>query len=910
MPKPDPLAPYNAKRDFSKTAEPSGAVRHEPPPGATRTTQPLRFVIQKHAARNLHYDFRLELGGTLKSWAVPKGPSLDPSVKRMGVHVEDHPLGYASFEGTIAPNQYGAGEVIVWDHGSWTPLGDPALGFAQGKLKFELQGEKLRGGWTLVRMKGRARDTAKEPWLLIKEKDTYARPGSEFDVLQALPGSVITGKLLGAVASESSEATGLPRKPAQTARQPPPRRRAKAPSTSLPAPAPVSSEQQTSDALAGALKAALPDTLAPQLATLVAHPPAEREGWLYEIKFDGYRLLTRIDGESVQCFTRNGHDWSARLPTLCKSIARLGLESAWLDGEIVVLNAAGLPDFGALQNAFEQPAMSAKPLGPRAGQAPGIRYFVFDLPFFGGLDLRQVPLATRRAILCAAITESPQPDIVFSDSFDAPVSELLASNQQLGLEGLIGKRADSHYTSGRSSDWIKLKTRLRQEFVIGGYTAPQGSRSGLGALLLGEHDEVGKLRYAGNVGTGFNAQSLQLLEEKLRALRSETDPFADMPRSVRAQWVRPELLAEVAFAEWTQTGRVRQAAFIGLRSDKPARQIVREVALQEAGSPPEAKANQPARRTRVPNATPAASTQRVTHPERVIDAASGATKAQLVDYYAAVSKLLLPHLLARPVALVRAPNGVDGELFFQKHAAATTISGARLLDPALDPGHAALLVIDSPKALLAAAQLNVIELHTWNATEAAIGQPDRMTFDLDPGEGVSWAQVQQGAQLVRTLLDELQLPAFLKTSGGKGLHVVVPLKVQADAPDFDTVKDFSHALVDHLAQVLPQIFVAKSGPKNRVGKIFVDYLRNGWGATTAAAWSARARPGMGVSVPVAWDELSKLTSGAHWGVATMGDRLATGNQPWDDYDSSRCKLEAAMHRLGFQAAEHEKPKGR
>ena len=887
MSKPDPLEHYHAKRDFSKTAEPSEVARKK---RQADNDQPPRFVVQKHAARNLHYDFRLELGGTLKSWAVPKGPSLDPGVKRMGVHVEDHPLDYASFEGNIPEKQYGAGEVIVWDHGSWKPMGDPTQGLAQGKLKFELHGEKLHGGWTLVRMHGRASEAAKQPWLLIKEKDAHARPVTEFDVLQALPDSVITGRPLGAHAQADSLSVPLAKSTSRS------RQKKSAAQTAPESPAAT----QPDDALAGALKATLPATLAPQLATPAEHPPAGLESWIYEIKFDGYRLLTRIEGNAVRCFTRNGHDWSARLPALCDSIRKLGLRSAWLDGEIVVLNAAGIPDFGALQNAFDIPRKAAT---RSAELAARISYFVFDLPFFDGLDLRQVPLTNRRDILCAAITESPQPDIVFSESFDAPVADLLASSQQLGLEGVIGKRADSRYVSRRSPDWIKLKTRLRQEFVIGGYTAPQGSRSALGALLLGVHDAAGKLRYAGNVGTGFNAVSLQMLHEKLLALHSETDPFADLPRNIRAQWVKPQLLAEVAFAEWTQTGRVRHAAYLGLRSDKPAREIVREAALQIAGSPPKSGSEKPALRPRPTNVAPAAATQRVTHPERVIDAESGVTKMQLVEYYAGVSALLLPHLAARPVALVRAPDGVGGELFFQKHAAAKTISGIRLLDPSLDPGHAALLVIESADALLAAAQLNVIELHTWNATDAAIRQPDRMTFDLDPGDGVPWAQVQQGARLVKTLLDELQLPSFLKTSGGKGLHVVVPLKMHASAPDFDTVKDFSHAIVDHLALVLPQTFVAKSGPKNRIGKIFVDYLRNGFGATTATAWSARARPGMGVSVPVAWDELPSLTGGAHWRLTTMADRMATGNKPWAAYEASRCKLTAAMKKLGFQAAQ-------
>ncbi|MCY7371925.1 MAG: DNA ligase D [Polaromonas sp.] len=890
MAKPHTLERYHAKRDFTKTAEPSGA--DGPQPAGSYARAALRFVVQKHAARNLHYDFRLELNGTLKSWAVPKGPSLDPAVKRMGVQVEDHPLDYAGFEGVIPAKQYGAGEVIVWDHGSWTPIGDAAQGLAQGKLKFELHGKKLTGGWTLVRMHRRSGDVSKDsddkqPWLLIKEKDAQARAAAEFDVLEAQPDSVITGKPLGAAAA--AKKTPMPAKKSASRT---------AASTGAAQPAEASALPQ------GALLAPLPATLAPQLASPATRPPTDPAGWLYEIKLDGYRLLTRIDGATVRCFTRNGHDWSARLPQLCASIARLGLRSAWIDGEIVVLNADGLPDFGALQNAFDRSGKPAAEAGAR------IRYFVFDMPYFDGLDLRAVPLSTRRDILCAAITESPQADIVFSESFDAPLADLLASSRQLRLEGLIGKRADAHYVSRRSPSWIKLKTRLRQEFVIGGYTAPQGARAGLGALLLGVHDAAGKLRYAGNVGTGFSAPALLALQQKLAALHSTKDPFSDLPRSLRAQWVKPQLLAEVAFAEWTQTGRVRHASFAGLRDDKAARQIVREPTLvmpAASTQAPEPRADPSRKRPASSAANRTAPPVRVTHPERVMDAASGVTKQQLVDYYASVSGLLLPHLAGRPVALVRAPDGVAGALFFQKHAAAKTIPGIRLLSPELDPGHAALLVIESLDALLAAAQLNVIELHTWNATESAIRQPDRMTFDLDPGEGVEWVQVMQGAQLVKTLLDELQLKSFIKTSGGKGLHILVPLKPGSSAPDFDVVKDFSHAIVDHLARVLPQTFVAKSGPKNRVGKIFVDYLRNGFGATTASAWSARARPGMGVSVPVGWEELAGLRSGAHWSVTTVAERLSVGNRPWSDYPSSKNDLRGAMRQLKFESGQRKKP---
>jgi bifunctional non-homologous end joining protein LigD len=854
----DPLKHYRAKRDFARTPEPTH--------GGARSDKALTFVIQKHDARNLHYDFRLELQGTLKSWAVPKGPSLDPAVKRMGVHVEDHPISYAGFEGSIPAKQYGAGDVIVWDRGLWTPLGDPVKGLKSGKLKFELHGEKLKGGWTLVRMHGRG-DDRHEPWLLIKEHDEHARAAKEFDVLKALPNSVLSGN-------------PLPRDaPATPAKK-------------------VRSKKIASDVPEGATKAKLPETLAPQLATLVTRPPADPQGWVYEIKYDGYRLLARIDGRSVRLFTRNGNDWTGKLPKLAQAVAGLKLPSGWIDGEIVVMNERGVPDFGALQNAFDRASTAS------------IVYYVFDLPFFDGLDLRQLPLAQRRETLCTLVTRHPQESIHFSDAFEEAPQVLLASARRVGLEGVIGKRTDSAYVSRRSPDWIKLKTQLRQEFVIGGYTEPKGSRAGLGALMLGVHDEEGALRYAGNVGTGFSGKVLDSLKAQLEKLHTDRSPFAKLPAGVKGQWVKPRLLAEVAFGEWTHGGHIRHSVFQGLRTDKPATRIVREkpaalqrgkkgaavnIAKKTSAEKPAAKGTAKAPSKPLPGAL---RSLRVTHADRVIDASTGFTKQNVVEHYAQVAALMQPHLKARPTALVRAPSGIGGELFFQKHAEATSIPGIKLLDPKLDPGHEPLLEIPSTAALLAAAQLNVLEFHTWNATTRSIHKPDRMTFDLDPGEGVGWPQVQEAAQLVRAFLDELGLASFLKTSGGKGLHVVVPLKRQYD---FDTVKDFSHAVVMHLAAVIPERFVAKSGPKNRIGRIFPDYLRNGFGATTVSAWSLRARPGLGVSVPVAWDELASLTGGAHWTAQTLGARLATGNQPWDAYEASRNSLGSAMKRVGFKA---------
>jgi bifunctional non-homologous end joining protein LigD len=826
------LARYHDKRDFKKTPEPRTAGR------AGRGGH--SFVVQKHHASQLHYDFRLELDGTLKSWAVPKGPCLDPSVKRMAVHVEDHPVSYADFEGTIPPRQYGAGTVIVWDRGEWEAEGDARRGLAEGKLKFELRGDKLRGHWTLVRMRGKGEK--QEPWLLIKENDEEARPLADFDVVEELPDSVLSGR-------------GVDDPP-----QPPPAKK-KASSAAKRAPA--------------LPKAALPHSFEPQLATLVAAPPAAAEDWLYELKFDGYRLLARIDGDQVQCVTRNGHDWSAKLPGLVKALARLPTRSAWLDGEIVVHGANGAPDFQALQNAFDRNATSS------------IVYWLFDAPFLDGRDLRKTPVEERRGLLAKLLGRKPPAPLRLSQAVDAAPWDLLASSAQLGFEGIIGKLKGSGYVSRRSPTWIKLKNQQRQEFVIGGYTAPKGARAGFGSLLLGVYDEQGALQYCGNVGTGFDADRLADVKARLDKLATGDCPFDRRPAGVKAQWVRPKLVAEVAFGEWTRDHRIRHSVFQGLRADKPATEIRREKA--QAPPKPAAAGNSSKGASRTMDL-------RITNADRVIDEKSGTTKGELVAFYDGVSELLLPHLKGRPVALVRAPEGVGGELFFQKHANQSEMPGVKLLDPALDPEHEPLLQIDAARGVLSAAQMNVIELHTWNATSNAIGRPDRMTFDLDPGEGVEWPKMLDATLLVRTLLTELGLPAFLKTSGGKGLHVVVPIRRHYG---WDAVKGFSQAVVQHLAQTIPDRFVAKSGPRNRVGKIFVDYLRNGFGATTVSAWSARSRPGLGVSVPLEWDELPELKSAAQWTVGNIGERIATGNKPWAAMEKSRKGLGAAMKTLGY-----------
>ncbi|MCS4295990.1 bifunctional non-homologous end joining protein LigD [Comamonas sp. BIGb0152] len=837
---PSSLSKYQSKRNFAATPEPAE--------GGESVAGQLQFVIQKHWASHLHYDLRLEMDGVMKSWAVPKGPSLDPQHKRMAVQVEDHPISYNCFEGQIPAGNYGAGKVIVWDKGTWLPLGNPQDAYAKGRLRFALQGHKLQGRWSLVRMQGKEGER-QPPWLLIKDADDFARKAEDVDIVTARPDSVASEQRLAAASTRG---------------------------------APVIQRAAAGTAQAGAL----PQSLALQLAVLHDAPPQNAEDWAWELKFDGYRMAARKQGGQVTLWTRNGKDWTAKMPALAAALQQLSLADAWLDGEVVALNAQGLPDFQRLQNAFEE------------GGSPALVYYLFDLPFANGQDLRLQPWQARRQRLQAALQASPGlgHNLRLSEAFMGDPVPLLASACALGMEGLVGKRKEAAYHAGRTADWIKLKCSQRQEFVIGGYTRPKGTRTGLGSLLLGLHDQSGKLVYAGNVGTGFSEASLRQLAARLQQIQTRACPFEDPERiAYQAHWVKPVLVAEVGFASWTAQGRLRHAVFQGLREDKPARQITRE----EAATMPAPKQAKPAKTVK-----PAMRGIAVSHGERILDASTGVTKLQLVRYYEQVAPLMMEHLQDRPTSLLRAPDGVAGQPFFQKHLQGRAMAGIVQLPQSLDPAHPPLLAIASAEGLAQAAQFNVLEFHTWNAKRDRILRPDRMSFDLDPGEDLPWSAVQEGAELLRVLLQEMGLAPFLKTSGGKGLHLVVPIQRRHG---WETVKGFSKAIVQHLAATVPQRFVAKSGPQNRQGKIFVDYLRNGWGATTASAWSLRARPGMGVSVPIAWSELDQVSSGAHWGIQSIEARFGKGNAPWEGYAKAAVSITAAMKLLGYAGGEASSP---
>jgi len=880
-----PDSEYNRKRNFDITPEPP----EEEAPRRKPKAHALRFVVQKHEARGLHYDFRLELEGTLKSWAVPKGPSLDPQDKRMAIQTEDHPLAYADFEGTIPKGEYGGGDMIIWDHGIWEPHGDAAEIYNAGKLKFTLVGEKLSGDWTLVKTRYGGKQNS---WLLIKERDEVARPSGEYNVLLDRPESAISGELLpmdkqqgNKTKTSFAKVKTIDPDVKATVKKTLKKTSAKAIDTA------VDAKHAAKKMPAGIKRKVgpVPETFSPQLATLVSEPP---EGdWLYEIKFDGYRMLARVKKGKVSLFTRNGHDWTERMPIQAKAIEALKLKDSWLDGEVVVLNENGLPSFQALQNAFD------------VGGSQDIIFYLFDAPYLNGVDLREAPLEERRGQLEKLLADNDDGPLRYSAVFDADHQSIVQSACALSLEGVIGKRAGSTYVSRRSNDWIKLKCRLRQEFVIVGYTEPQGSRSGFGAILLGVHKDIGskQLLYAGRVGTGFNDEKLRDIYKKMFTLKRDTPPVSTKLTSEQkrgAHWIEPKLICEVEFAEWTGEGVLRQAAFISLRTDKPAKDIIRERPKNinaQVDEQPEKKSNvkqvTTARKafaeTKSKNGKVDVAGIAISHPERVLDTESGGTKLDLAQFYENISEFILTHLSHRPVSLLRAPDGIAGEQFFQKHSENMAIPHITQLEKSLDPTHGRLMQIDSAQGLVGCTQMNSIELHTWGSTTAAIEAPDRFILDLDPDPALPWRSVVEATRLTLSLLDELKLQAFIKTTGGKGMHIIVPLTPDAG---WDYVKAFSKAVAEFMAKQIPERFVAKMGPKNRIGKIFIDYLRNTRGASTVCAYSVRARPGLAVSVPIARDELEKISHSDQWNIANLHERLERLNvNPWGEYTGAKYK---------------------
>jgi bifunctional non-homologous end joining protein LigD len=850
----DRLAVYHRKRNFTKTPEPKGAAPR-------RRGKELLFVVQKHAARRLHYDFRLELDGVLKSWAVPKGPSLDPHVKRLAVHVEDHPLDYAHFEGVIPEGQYGGGTVLVWDTGTWSPLGENAAeALRRGSLKFELHGKKLRGRWALVRMGGRKRED--KNWLLLKEGDAVARPGSDDDIVERQTKSVLSGRDLPAVAKARERVW-------HSNRADPPPRAAHASSVDA-------------SAVPGARRAKLPSTLVPQLATLATTVPAG-EDWLHEIKFDGYRMIAHIDHGAVRLLSRNGKDWSHKFPRVVAALGELGLDSAILDGEVVHLLANGVSSFEALKQDLSNEDTSK------------VVYCLFDLVYLRGYSLAAARLADRKEALRQLLAGIPDDVLRYSEHVVGRGDEFFKSASEHELEGIIAKRADAPYQAGRGTAWLKIKCQARDEFVIIGWTDPGGAREGFGSLLLGYYDGAHRLRFAGAVGTGFDQKMLRALRRRLDRLGRKEPPSAEIAREAprRAHWVAPELVAELRYSEWTRDGRLRHPAFLGLRDDKSAQEVVidRENAKTNGAVDPAPSA--PTSPVRVRGTAEIAGVA-ISNADKVLYPKGGFTKLDLAQYYEQIAPRMLAELSGRPLTLVRCPEGYDKNCFYQKHATKAVPAALERLDIPEGRDAGIHLLANDLTGLLSLVQMGVLEIHVWGSTRRALDRPDRVVFDFDPDEGLAWPRVVEAAFTMRHLLGELGLESFAKATGGKGLHVVVPLRPQLD---WDEIKAFTKAMAEEMARREPAAYTTTMAKKSRRGRIFIDYLRNQRGATAIAAYSARARPGAPVAAPLSWKEVEDGVRADAFTIATLPSRLAKlARDPWTDLASVKQSVPAALRR--------------
>ncbi|HEX3417126.1 MAG TPA: DNA ligase D [Stellaceae bacterium] len=863
------LEEYRRKRDFRKTPEPAGVAAPYEKTGAG-----LSFVIQKHAARRLHYDFRLELDGVLKSWAVPKGPSLDPGEKRLAVHVEDHPLDYGGFEGVIPEGEYGGGTVLLWDRGTWIPADpDPDAAYRKGSLKFVLNGEKLHGKWALVRMGGKASKERRENWLLIKERDDEALPQSGDAVVKDNPLSVATGRSLDTIAADRdwvwhSNRGDNEKPPVQT----------------------IAPQD-----IPGARKRRMPDKLQPQLATVANQAPDGPE-WLHEIKYDGYRLLARIEDGRVRLITRGGLDWTAKFPALAGRLGQLPLESALIDGELVHLEPKGTTSFSSLQDAIS------------GGETDTLNFFAFDLLYRDGWDLTGAALEDRKAALSGIISPQSQGMLRYSDHQIDQGPAFFARACSYKLEGIVSKRRTEPYRAGRGRSWLKVKCRNRDEFVVVGFTDPEGSREGFGALLVGYHDPQGKLRYAGRVGTGFNTTQLLELHRQLQSL-ARPNPTVALPKGISrkgVRWIEPRLVAEVEFADWTADAILRQASFQGLREDKDPKDVVYDpktrAAVEPASNPKKtpSRANRPAPRkseTEEPQRARDGSLifegVRLTHPDRILYPGTNLTKLDVARYYAEIRDWILPELSRRLLTLVRSP-AAGMKTFYQKHIGDEAppaikrfnIDGQK--EPEIYP------YIEDLPGLIGLVQMGVLEIHPWGSRVDKLELPDRVTMDLDPDEDLPWQRVTEAAIDVRDALAGIGLKSFAKTTGGKGLHVVIPLTPKLD---WDQVKAFAKWLADSFVAQRPEEFTANMAKRARHGRIYIDYLRNGRGATAVGTYIPRARPGAPVSTPLFWEEVERGVEPHEFTVETVPQRLASlSSDPWAEIGKIRQTISAAVRR--------------
>ncbi|THV17006.1 DNA ligase D [Rhizobium rhizophilum] len=844
------LAEYRRKRDFKTTPEPKAAKAK-----ATGNS----FVIQKHAARRLHYDLRLEMDGVLKSWAVTRGPSLVPDNKRLAVHVEDHPLTYGDFEGVIPPGQYGSGEVIVWDRGTWEPVHDAKKGYKKGHLEFSLQGEKLGGHWHLVRMASKEGET-RENWLLIKGEDEAARKAEDPDIVEEMPLSVKSGRSVESLKGDQKAAVWNSRK----------RNTKKAENTA------TSRRAAKGDRMPKSAKSGeIPDFVPPALASLVKTVP-KGERWLHEIKLDGYRIQARIENGEVKLLTRTGLDWTDRFgDRLPSALKALPVQAALLDGEIVVESGNGSSDFSLLQQDLSE------------GRSDRFTYYVFDLMHLDGQDLTGVALRDRKGLL-EELIGGADPALKYSAHFDESGDLVLKHACRLSLEGVISKVANAPYRPGRGRDWVKSKCTARQELVIGGYVPSSVSDKAIGSLIMGVNETDG-LRHVGRVGTGYTQKLARQVFDRLQPLVRDRSPFRDKLTSTErkdAVFVEPEIVAEIEFRGWTGDAHLRHASFRGLREDKQARDVVLEAPAEQLPSRKKADA-----KTK-PAASEAAEAARrrvtLTHPDRLYWPEAGVTKEGLADYYALVWPRIAPFIVDRPLALLRCPEGHEKTCFFQKHG----WRGMRkdivtIRDPKDDEGHVGIRDLDG---LLSLVQGAALEIHPWGSRAGDLERPDMVNIDLDPGPDVSWERVIAAAFEVRERFTALGLTGFVKTSGGKGLHVVAPLKPKAQWPE---VKAAMKALADGMSVDSPGDYVSTVSKAKRKGKILIDYLRNGRGATAVAPYSTRARAGAPVSMPLSFDELGPAIGPNHFTVENVPARFAAlDSDPWEDFRKAEVPLTA------------------
>lgn len=862
------LSAYKQKRDFRRTPEPAGKKVAK---------RGWSYVVQKHAASHLHYDFRLELDGVLKSWAVPKGPSLDPAQKRLAIHVEDHPVAYGRFEGIIPEGEYGGGTVLLWDHGHWEPVGDPRAGYRQGKLKFKLHGERLQGGWMLVRRSGAQVPAEQKTWFLIKERDEAARPLDEEDILKDKSQSVVSGRDLHEIADDPDHvwgAMGSRRLARSQGKHSTKRSRKRGAGSEV-----VTRRKATKVGV----PRKLPSRINVQLATLTNDAPTGDQ-WIHEIKFDGYRMLCRIDKGHVTFTSRNNQSWTNRLAHLVEAAKTLPVKQAVLDGEVVAEQSSGLTDFQALQNAF------------RDGNSQNLRFYVFDLLYFDGRDLRKLPLDERKELLAGLFPKSgKRGPLRYSQHVLGNGPEFFKQAAKLGLEGIICKRRDRPYLSGRSYDWLKVKCVQTEEFVIGGYTDPSGARSGFGALLLGYHNGDHQLTYAGKVGTGFSDRTLADLTRRLSSLRQAKSPFDDLRgksgEARGAHWVKPRLVAQVAFSNWTRDRHLRHPSFQGLREDKPAGEVVHDEAIPLARAESKAKSNgQPSGATS--KMMPA--DMQLTHPEKLLYPDDQISKLDLAQYYYEVADWILPHIIDRPLALLRCPDGRHKECFFQKHPGPGTPKVLRQVRIQEKSKAGPYVVVDDVSGLVSLVQIGTLEIHAWGSQVRKLERPDRLIFDLDPDPAVPWRRVIEAARQVRQFLQEMGLESFVKTTGGKGLHLVVPIMRRHE---WDEAKEFTRQVAQAIVVADPEHFTANLSKAARTGKIFIDYLRNGRGATAVAPYSTRASSKAPVSTPVSWEELSPAIHSDTFHVSNLPQRLAAlKKDPWAGISAVRQSISAAARR--------------